>query len=446
MNTILRSFVLTFVCGVFLTPSLSKPITRQKASDVAKAYFASKGSVANAVLAYPIASTRGSESSSAPYYIFNSSDNNGFVIVAGDDDSESILGYSNSGSFNYDNAPEGLKDLLETYTTHVPTSQNTGTRATEWKAVAPMLTTKWGQNYPYNQSCPIFFNGERCLTGCVATAMAQVLYYFYKKYPDKVIKELPRDIPAYECEKDWEGYGHLSVEGIPQGTQIDWKNMCDEIDGASSNVTIKAVSDLLYYCATSIKSDFSDFSNNGTGARFLSSNARDANGTPIIVGADYSLWKYFEFNNNSDKAETKIIPNNWIDLIYNEMINQRPVIFSGKDIEDNGHSFIIDGCSTEKMFHINWGWEGNYNGFYKLDALITTVGDFSNKPNMIYNISPRVISYIHLPDVTNHLNEKINIYNITGRRVGQTQLSTFKIDLGKLNRGIFIINGHKIVK
>lgn len=440
MNTILRTFVIVFACGAFFTPLLSKPITRKKANDVAKAFFASKDVEGNAILAYPIASTRGSESSSAPYYIFNSSDNKGFVIVAGDDDSESILGYSSSGSFDYDNAPEGLKDLLEAYTKHLPTSQNTGTRATEWKAVAPMLTTKWGQNYPYNQSCPVFFNGKRCLTGCVATAMAQVLYYNYKRYPDKVIKELPRDIPSYECETNWDGYGHLSVDGIPEGTTIDWQNMTDKLDESTSKIASKAVADLMFYCAASIRSDFGDYASNGTGAKTLSSNARDADGIPLFVGADFCLKRYFNIDDTSDKSESTNAPSNWNNLIYNEMINSRPVIYSGKDSNKNGHSFVIDGCNTNKMFHINWGWEGYCNGFYNLDAFTTKEGSFSQLPDIIYNIKPKVSSTINT--LHDNYNKQINIYLINGIKKSYMK-PLYAKTLHGLSTGIIIIDGKK---
>ena len=441
MNTILRTFVIVFACGAFFTPLLSKPITRKKANDVAKAFFASKDVEGNAILAYPSASTRGSVSSTAPYYIFNSSDNKGFVIVAGDDNAESILGYSESGSFDFDQAPDGLKDLLEAYTKHLPTSQNTGTRATEWKAVAPMLTTKWGQNYPYNQSCPIFFNGKRCLTGCVATAMAQVLYYNYKKYPDKVIKELPRDIPSYECETNWDGYGHLSVEGISEGTTIDWQNMSDEIDGSSNDVSKAAVANLMRYCAVAIQSEFGD-TINGTTGKFKSTYfGLDDDGTPsaVIVGADYGFFRYFLTSNKVSIVNNSFAPSSWNTKVYNELINNRPVLFSGgsKEKKNGNHAFVIDGCDANYRFHVNWGWSGRYNGYFNLQTMSPSDMDYSYSPEIIYNITPKEesteIDKINWIPKNNTL---APVYDLNGRVTVQKK---------QLPKGVYIIHNKKVI-
>ena len=118
------------------------------------------------------------------YYAFNIGDNDGFVIVSGDDSLTELVGYSDSGSFDPDNMPDNMRSWLQTYSDYVASVQTGESKAKRQQlgnvttiVVRPLVTTKWNQYEPFNRMTPID-NGERCLTGCVATAMAQIMNYY----------------------------------------------------------------------------------------------------------------------------------------------------------------------------------------------------------------------------------------------------------------------------
>ena len=132
---------------------------------------------------------------SAPYYVFNLDNDNGYVIASGDDRAFAILGYSTKGHLDTDSMPDGMKWMLDFYAEQIAASPEMSTNnrmksATSYPAIEPMLTTKWSQGYPYNANCPLV-NGKRCVTGCVATAMAQVMYYHRRTSTNQVVKTIP---------------------------------------------------------------------------------------------------------------------------------------------------------------------------------------------------------------------------------------------------------------
>ncbi len=169
---------LFLIIGTLATiqPTFSTPITRQQAQKNVSEFLQGKGvNVKRMAMRHAPMSQ---EEENAPYYVFNIGDDNGFVIAAGDDRAYSILGYSDSGHLDTDSMPDGMKYMLDFYAQQIAAAPETAgsvkkKAATSYPAVEPMLTTTWHQTYPYNANCPLE-NGERCVTGCVATAMAQV--------------------------------------------------------------------------------------------------------------------------------------------------------------------------------------------------------------------------------------------------------------------------------
>ena len=160
----------------------------------------------------------------APYYVFNVGDEGGFVIASGDDRAYPVLAYSDIGSFHTDSLPENVQYMLDFYKAQIKALKETDTtvakpRRSPVKVVEPLLTTKWGQDYPYNLSCPTNQKGRRCITGCVATALAQVMYYHRKHSTRQVIK----DIPGYTDYNDNDG--SMTVDTVPKGSVIDWDKM-----------------------------------------------------------------------------------------------------------------------------------------------------------------------------------------------------------------------------
>lgn len=257
------------------------------------------------------------------FYIFNSAD--GFVIVSGDSCTESILGYSESGTFDYDEAPEDFKWWLNQYSSQIHTAISTGSKAAKVYKLAsktdvvPLLATQWNQFSPYNGKLA----NSSYATGCVATAMAQVMKYY-----------------SYPATSTYNTY--------------DWGNMLDTYtSGLYTQTQADAVATLMYDAGLSVNMDY------GT-----TSSASVRSITSALVNT-FSYDAAIQFADRDYYSDSE-----WEDLLYNEIVNGRPVIYGGTS-GSSGHAFIVDGYqSSSDKFHINWGWGGYCDGYF----LITGAG------------------------------------------------------------------------
>lgn len=275
------------------------------------------------------------------YYVFNVGTDNGFVIVSGDDRTPDILGYSDSGSFSAHDIPAAFKFMLQVYASQMKsiTVDNQLTSQTVKSSISPMLTTFWDQGYPYNDQCPTI-NGDRTETGCVATAMAQLMNYH--KWP----KAQSGSVPGYTTE----GYYPMAVSSLPS-TVFDWNNMPNICTDAWSGAE---VAKLMQYCATAVRTDFGVKTRGGSGA-YLSDLTK-------------ALKNYFDYDEEAQFISLKNYDlDTWIEMIYSELVSSRPVVLGGQS-STMGHAFICDGYDNG-FFHINWGWSGEYNGYFRLSLL-----------------------------------------------------------------------------
>ena len=202
-----------------LTSSLciwADPVDRAKAKEIATAYM--RGNHPPELIETSIAKRKGTDGH-APLYIFNRGNDQGFVIISGDDCMPYVLGYTEKGDFDPQTLPPAMLDWLEGYSRMIEAAQAQGlgprvqTRANDKENIAPLVSAHWSQGAPYNNLCPYMSNGSgRALTGCVATAAAQVAYYWRKELPDRS----QYDTPTY-------GYGDAPVtESFPKGTPLQW--------------------------------------------------------------------------------------------------------------------------------------------------------------------------------------------------------------------------------
>ena len=283
------------------------------------------------------------------YYIFNAEAGDGFVIVSGDDRTIPILGYSDSSSIQESSMPEGLKVLLEDYSEQIAgledndvEAQN-GRRAAQVRhVIAPLIQTKWNQGAPYNKYCPEI-NSERTVTGCVATSMAQVMYYY--KYPG----EECTSIPGYTTRT-----AALELSELPR-TSFNWGAMTTTYSSTDTGEAADAVAKLMQYCGWALQMDYGTGSSGGSSAF-----------NPSIVDA---LKTYFSYDNGVHYARrTSYTYPEWVELIYSELAAARPVVMGGQSA-GGGHSFICDGYDTDDYFHINWGWGGGGDGYFRLAVL-----------------------------------------------------------------------------
>ncbi len=290
---------------------------------------------------------------STGYYVFNRGVADGFVIVAADDKfSKDILGYADQGTFDIDNMPDNMRWWLGGYDRMLESVQKVGDNSlskvikVESSQVVranidPLVTSKWNQNSPYNDMCPTY-NGIRCPSGCLATALAQIVYF--NEYPQQGVGS-----HSYEWFVDRVSQGILSVD-FSQHT-YNYDAMLDTYDESSSAESRQAVAQLM--------SDIGILSNMGY--------------KPAISGAQslHALQGLIE-NLKYDKGAMLLsrefyTDEEWIDMVYNNLASGYPLYYSGLN-QWAGHAFVCDGY-RDGYFHINWGWGGSSDGYFLLDAL-----------------------------------------------------------------------------
>lgn len=297
------------------------------------------------------------------YYVFPNANSKGFTIVSGDDRLPEIVGYSSQGSYDENNLPEGFVSFMKAYQ-NLYNKVNLGdaealknlaeikawrnkknASAASTSAVAPLLgNIEWDQTSPYNNMCPKYDSVHVAATGCVATAMAQVMAYY--KYP----KQLKADIPGYVNR--WNGI-LMEIPTITQEEGIyDWDNMLPKYN-KEANATQQqkdAVAKLMYHCGAAVRMSYGPES----GAAVSSSK----------------LAKYFGYDADlmMDLSRSSFTLDKWMQIIDAELAAGRPVLYGGQSSE-NGHQFICDGKDENGLYHINWGWSGNQNAYFDLSIL-----------------------------------------------------------------------------
>lgn len=286
------------------------------------------------------------------YYIFNVGKGEGYVIAAADDRVPAVLGYSNRGQIDPNNMPENMKEWLQSYSDQLEFLNShpdapIARRTVSGEAISPLLDSRytegpiaWDQTAPYNDLCPLD-GSSHSLTGCVATAMAQLMYYW--KYPAATTDS----IPGYTTKKR-----KIQMPGISAGTAIDWDNMLPRYTGYETDAQKNAVANLMLLCGTAVEMDYTfDFS----GA--ISSLSASA------------LRKYFGYDEATHyRQRADFREGEWNQKVYDELKAGRPLMYSGQS-SAGGHAFIVDGYGGDDYFHINWGWSGQSNDYFLLSIL-----------------------------------------------------------------------------
>ncbi|MBR6263220.1 MAG: C10 family peptidase [Prevotella sp.] len=278
-------------------------------------------------------------------YLFDGAD--GGVAAPADDSLPPILGVWEAGG----EIPPAMKDWLQEYAAEVEWWQNIGenlqadspakakTNASPRQSIAPMISTKWGQTEPYNDT--IIYEGKKCVTGCNTTAAAQLIYSWYKKGYKRGCKATKK----YFTETN--GY---EVEGLPPISSFDFDNMADK---PKTEKEKKAVQQMMVYLGRAFGSDYCPAAT-GASPKKVATVLKD----DVRMGKNICVI----YASKGEAAFEK--------KIYSEMANQHPVMVAGWKASGGGHSFIIDGYDADTGFyHVNWGWNGSYNGWFALSAL-----------------------------------------------------------------------------
>ncbi len=291
--------------------------------------------------------TKRTISGEASVYVFeNPYAGNGYIVVSADDQTVPLLGYSESGDFTLDSIPPQLEWWLSEYGRQIAYARDakvTGYSEREVdnrEPVAPLLGgIKWDQMVPYNDMCPEL-NGERTPTGCVATAMAQIMKYW--NYPESGKGTASVILPAT---------GKVDVMSFT-GRKFDWDNMLDSYSGQYSEEEAVAVAYLMKACGYSCEMSYNL---GGSGSSSMK--------------AAWGMVENFRYNANLRYCSRDYYTlGEWESLLYEELKNGRPVLYGGQSTSV-GHEFVCDGYSSDGYFHFNWGWGGLSDGYFLLDAL-----------------------------------------------------------------------------
>ena len=401
------------------------------------------------------------------YYVFNRGDNNGFIIVSGNEQTIAVLGYSYKGNFDYellspnlkawlgsyDEQIESLDDLQSTAPSAIPLEQLEQPEVTTRFAAELTLdyVTIWGQREPYNDRCPGSGN-TKAMTGCVATAMAQVMNYH--KWPVKGTGS-----NSYTPGATQYNYGTLTVDF--GATTYDWENMLPtytylgEYTRTETAAQKNAVATLMYHCGVAVNMSY------GPGSS-------SANTDNLMAG----MIKHFDY---SDEIELLVMGNvikvssdwyTWWDLLKTEISANRPVIYGGGGM--GGHIWVCYGyeskSSIENYFAMSWGNDGYADGYYSISPL--SYANYNTLQYMIRGIMPNsptgneeVIAPEAQPALqacaTNDMlyvsgltaGQPFSVFSITGAVVYQGVASDKTAFAGLPGRGVYIVrSADKVAK
>lgn len=310
----------------------------------------------------------------------------GFVIVSADDGSIPVLGYSFEGEFSGNNYPENFKGWMQHYQDQIveiiekKIMANSEIKA-EWeywlsentltlnpfrssKGVLPLVVSNWDQGKFYNEYCPVDAAGpdDHCVTGCVATAMGQILYYY--RWPLSGLGSYTYQHPDYG-----------TITANFGNTNYRWEEMENKLTSPNT-----AVAELLFHQGVSVDMNY------GPGSSGMTNHK-----------AAYSLRTYFKSVPETQYLFRDSISLDWDSIILRHLDRKQILYYAGWAGvgSTSGHAFVCDGYQDSTYFHFNWGWGGSYDGYFYLNALNPSGGNFNYAQELIINIYPDTNLYTY---------------------------------------------------
>lgn len=270
-------------------------------------------------------------------YLFETA--SAFALMAADDELPEVLGY---GPRSEGPLPPGLYGYLAS-----PKFPQPASTRQECRPVAALLPFVRHQRAPYNSHCPFYKNsaGEttryRCVVGCVATALEEVISYYR------------RTVVLQDTLHGWESPHHSPVADVLPGTRVDCRLIRNNYDTEDySPEEADAVARLSYYCGVAAKMKWGIESSGANASRLTA-----------------PLKKAFGYGYVQEVDSYQYTPDDWQQLIRNELYAGRPVFYTAFNMWMGGHAFVIDGLDENGFVHVNWGYGGSYDGFFRLDVL-----------------------------------------------------------------------------
>ena len=386
--------------------TIAKTVDKEMACQVATTFLSNNGARTTGLR--DVTATTGFSN----VYVFTTEDS--FVLMAADDRVQPILGYSLTSRFELENMPANKRAWIQAYCEEIQYAIKHQTKASaevvqQWRdlsegilnlsrevtVVAPLIQTRWNQNSPYNLLCP-----SGSVTGCLATAMAQVMKYW--NYPEHGI-----GMHSYVHSN----YGELSADF--QSTTYDWEHMINTYSDYNPSITETekmAVATLMYHCGVSVNMDYSP---HGSGA--------------ISYAAAYALKNYFNYSSETQLLyRSSYSDEEWINMLKADLNQNRPILYCGSG-SGGGHAFICDGYNNDDYFHFNWGWNGYCDEYYTVDNLAPGpggigsgyLGEFNESQNAIFNAYPAPESAAEAPVLTANL---ITEYGVRNAQLNWTEV------------------------
>ncbi len=303
----------------------------------------------------------------ALYYVFDKGQDDGFIVVSAEDRTPAVLCYVDEGKFELDNMAPAAQEMMTQYADYICRVRNgissVFAESPQRKPIYPLLKTHWEQEWPFNVKCP-----DNSLTGCVATSFAQVMVYY--KWPDR-----GEGTHTYTYETEY-GEQTLSVEYGNDVYQYDL--MID--DWPASPISYDAISTLVYHVGVASDMKYGQEESSAT----------------LEIALD-GMKHHFKYNSDARMEYAEYYDSiTWENMLYNELAQGRPVVYRGVDESAGGHAFVLDGYE-DGYFHVNWGWHGNYDGFF----LLTTMMGYKSLQAACFDFKP--IDHESEPEKTDSL-------------------------------------------
>ena len=296
------------------------------------------------------------------FYVLNHA--GGFMIVAADDAvGETVLGYSDCGEFEYDRLPDNARWWLSQYQEQIENIRSNGMQAGKNAktanlgaasvVVAPLLgDVLWNQTEPYNNLCPLI-NGTHSMTGCVATAMAEIMYF--------------HNWPLQGTGSKSYTYNGTTYSANFAGSEYAWNSILPRYTIASDEQK-NAIARLMSDCGIAVNMHYG----------VNSSSAYES-------GVSAAMKTYFGYDDNiAYLSRSNLTSDSWDAILRSELDAYRPVIYCGQGSAER-HAFVVDGYCTGGYFHFNFGWTGLGNGYFRTDI----AGNYPNSQSIVYRIQPK---------------------------------------------------------
>lgn len=372
--------IIVGVFAAFLSQmALAGPIGFSKAKSLAESFFNSDEAVGTSsrsktgvaryeelyLLDTPTATRSFGDELHPEYYVFAPADSIGFVIVAGDDEVSPIVGYSLETRYCHHDTPVALKRFLDAYQQYICDVREGKIEAIKHVSqdvtpVAPLISTTWNQGYPYNNLCPRI-DGKLSLVGCTSVSLAQIMKYY--EWPD---------CGTGTCSATLSDAEQTTVTTTLE-TYYDWASMRKSYVSGYTPKQRTAVTTLLrdvgYACSTIYGLDVTWTYN---------------------VDALKAMLRHFKYSPDIKFVDRRYYSDDtWRSMMSNELVNGRPIWICGQDENGTGgHSFVCCGIDKSGRYYINWGWGGNADGYFDLNAFSPYSYAYNNEQQALMNIKP----------------------------------------------------------